>query len=387
MLNRRILRIKAMQSLYAFRQAVEASHAVAMDKIAEDYHNEWLIVGNEQLSRIEDEKSFALDYLRKKVQKERIEAVPSAYQKAVQYASIAFAQYEKQVARDREAFRAHMLSEVEMIYHQYLRMLHLLVKLSDQVDREQMEATPGSRRAMDAVMLLPLLRSAIIEKLRTDTQLAEDLRMHRLTWNPELVEEWYNELSRDEAFRSIVMSDAADRDAQIVQYLVKDFFFKSDSVGKYFEENDLNWSENRTILRSMVSKTIKNLLEANLEEVRLYTLSQNWEDDREFFDQLYRMTLANDEEYEAMIAAKSEKWAAERIAILDKIMIKMAMSEMTGFSSIPVKVTINEYVEIAKQYSTPKSWQFVNGMLDALAQELDKKGRVRKSGRGLMDNK
>ena len=120
--------------------------------------------------------------------------------------------------------------------------------------------------------------------------------------------------------------------------------------------------------------------------LRSHRLRPNWEDDRSFFEELYDLTLRNDEEYEQLISEKSKNWAADRIASLDNVIMKMAIAEMIHFRSIPIKVTINEYVDISKLYSTQKSRQFINGMLDVIAQELQQKNMIRKSGRGLMDN-
>ena len=102
---------------------------------------------------------------------------------------------------------------------------------------------------------------------------------------------------------------------------------------------------------------------------------------------MYDDTLDEEDQYEELIDEKAKNWDIERIATTDRILLKMAIQEMVNFPSIPVKVTINEYIEISKKYSTPKSKQFVNGVLDVIAVDLQKEGVIRKSGRGLIDNK
>jgi len=116
-------------------------------------------------------------------------------------------------------------------------------------------------------------------------------------------------------------------------------------------------------------------------------LSSNWEEDREFFTELFDSSLANDKSLEDVIHKKLQNWDMERLAMVDRILLKMAISEMIHFSSIPVKVTINEYIELSKLYSTPKSKQFINGILDTTSAELVESGVIKKSGRGLIDNK
>ena len=120
--------------------------------------------------------------------------------------------------------------------------------------------------------------------------------------------------------------------------------------------------------------------EAADENLELMALSANWPDDKEFAETLYRETLAADDEYEKLIADSVQNWDVERVALIDKIILKMALCEMQLFRSIPVKVTINEYIEISKLYSTPKSKQFVNGILDKLAQDLTASGAIRQVG-------
>ena len=127
--------------------------------------------------------------------------------------------------------------------------------------------------------------------------------------------------------------------------------------------------------------------ESNRSDFELQELSYNWEDDKSFFVKLYENTNQVEPRYEALIAKKTKNWEIDRIAITDKIILDMAIAEMINFQSIPVKVTINEYIEVAKKYSTPKSKLFINGVLDVIAEELKSNGDIKKSGRGLIDNK
>ena len=156
----------------------------------------------------------------------------------------------------------------------------------------------------------------------------------------------------------------------------------------FFSEKDLNWTENKSVVRSLAAKVLKNasLPETTLAEP-LPEIAMNWEEDKEFFENIFNFTIANDVSSKVLIADKTKNWDIERLAFTDKVIISMALAEMIHFPSIPVKVTINEYIDISKTYSTPKSKQFVNGLLDVLAKELTDKGQIRKSGRGLLDNK
>ena len=145
------------------------------------------------------------------------------------------------------------------------------------------------------------------------------------------------------------------------------------------------WTENKTIIRSMLKKTLKETDQER--SLQLAEVSLSPEEDLDFFQKLFEETSKEDLELDELISKNVKNWEIDRIAMVDKIILKMAIAELKNFPSIPVKVTINEYIEISKLYSTPKSKQFINGVLDVLAKDLQKQGIVKKSGRGLIDNK
>ncbi|TPG63112.1 transcription antitermination factor NusB [Hymenobacter nivis] len=177
-----------------------------------------------------------------------------------------------------------------------------------------------------------------------------------------------------------------EADLEFLRFLYKEFIFKGEELPRQLEIDDLNWEENRPIVRNLVLKTLKMLPYAATDKQELMNLSANWTDDREFAETLFKQTLVDDAKFEGLIGGSVQNWDVDRVALLDKIILKMALCEMQLFRGIPVKVTINEYIEISKLYSTPKSKQFVNGVLDKLAQDLAASGDIRKSGRGLLDN-
>ena len=164
--------------------------------------------------------------------------------------------------------------------------------------------------------------------------------------------------------------------------------FKEEVILSYFEEKDIHWKENKAIVRSLVARSVRDVeADSDPKSFTLPDFSNNWEEDKEFFEKIYDTTIEHDQEYSIMIAAKTKNWEVDRLANTDQIILKMAISEMMNFRNIPVKVTINEYIELSKNYSTPKSKQFVNGILDVISNELKETGQMKKSGRGLLDNK
>jgi N utilization substance protein B len=238
-----------------------------------------------------------------------------------------------------------------------------------------------------------LEQNPVIQKIIDNKQLQEQTIRRTLQWAGEdemdaLRQAWRNEMRNDTELRSYLAATPGDYAAEqeILKHLYKEYVFKGEALPARLEADDLNWEENRSIVKNLVVKTLKMLDEQATEELGLLSLSANWQEDKEFAETLYKQTLADDARYEQLISGAVQNWDVERVALLDKIILKMALCEMHLFRSIPVKVTINEYIEISKLYSTPKSKQFVNGILDKLAQDLMASGAIRKSGRGLLDN-
>ena len=236
---------------------------------------------------------------------------------------------------------------------------------------------------------LNFTNNALIHHLRKHEELKELLI--GTSWATETVKHWFKILKEEEFYKTYTSLENPTflQEQEFVIALARDFVMKNEILDSYFDENDIYWSENRTVLRNMLLKTIKNIEKENVEEnkpVELYLLSRNWEDDREFFEELFQNTVNESLENEELIGNRLKNWDINRVAITDVLILKMAISEMLHCPSIPVKVTINEYVELAKNYSTPKSKEFVNGILDTISEYLMSEGKIKKSGRGLLDN-
>ena len=132
-----------------------------------------------------------------------------------------------------------------------------------------------------------------------------------------------------------------------------------------------------------VGRTIRNYYEKG--SLSLIALYKDEADDKDFTRKLFSQTILHNEEYEKAISERTKNWDVERIALMDILILKMAIAELITFANIPVKVSINEYIDISKEFSTPKSKQFVNGIIDKLAIDYTKEGKIVKAGRGLIN--
>ena len=398
MLNRRLLRIKVMQSLYAYQQAVGADLLLAQDRIAEAFEPDLAAKEAPDRRQLEGQRKLGEAQLR---DWHRSGAAPETTGDKLVDAAVADAigYYEKQSARDQTFYGGQLLHGAEAIHDQYLHLLNLPAALLEVIEEDQ--EREGRRRLgprEDVAAYTRLQQNAAIAKLRANEQLQALTIRRKLTWTgAEEVEAlrlaWRQEIKPDETVQAYLTGKATglldadyETDLELLRHVYKTFVFKGEALPRQLESDDLNWEENRPIVRNLVLKTFKMLPYAADEKQELMNLSANWAEDREFAEALYKQTLVDDAKFEQLIAASVQNWDVDRVALLDKIILKMALCEMQLFRGIPVKVTINEYIEISKLYSTPKSKEFVNGVLDKMAQDLAAKGDIRKSGRGLLDN-
>jgi N utilization substance protein B len=188
-----------------------------------------------------------------------------------------------------------------------------------------------------------------------------------------------------DAFNDYMATRTSDfnEDKDFVILMLKEFIAPNEKLYDYLEDTKLTWLDDLPIVNTAILKFLKKLKESSPQETKLPKLFKSPEDE-EFGIDLFRKVYVNDEELSNEMQGKTPNWDKERIAEIDTILIKMALCEFLNFSSIPVKVTINEYLEIAKEYSTPKSSIFINGVLDKLSKEYQEENRLNKIGRGLL---
>jgi N utilization substance protein B len=386
MLNRRILRSKALQSLYAYYKSREANYNLALEYINECYlpdlnSMEPFDKSELNLKKRESLKTFQINFKHDSFSKLKDSEVDSEVT-----AHDAFIDYESQNLKDFKYFKSYMLQDVEQIYNLYIWLLMLPEELVNIIENDVTgKLNTANKRFVE---------NQIIQLLRTNNRFQKSVSQNMLSWYKDrnLISNWFKKVViQDEDYKTYIKEKKEKKDnftidKKIILHLYKNLLFKNDAFEDFMESFNLNWAEDRNVIKSMIVKTIKKI-EVDDEDIDLAALSNNWEEDRSFFEKLFEITVNKDKDFDKLIAEKSKNWDIERMAIMDKIILKMAISEMIYFPSIPVKVTINEYIELSKNFSTPKSKKFVNGILDVLSTELVSQGVIKKSGRGLIDNK
>ncbi len=282
-----------------------------------------------------------------------------------------------------------LFSSLDKLYELYLYKILFLLELAD-VDRtyamdSQLKHRPD---ANDLISKGRFFDNRIISAITDDTLFAKLIKDKKISWQKDIdqVKKVFKEFrNTPEYLEHINISDrtvAQEKDFLIWVY--KKFLSDNELLEAHFEDKSIFWSEDQKFIDTMVIKTIKAIKEGQTGTV-LMAQFRDPEDDVDFCRDLLRGTIRNDKDFETEIAEKTKNWEVERIALMDIILLKMSLSEILNFSAIPVKVSINEYIDISKDYSTPKSRVFINGVLDKLVTDRKNKGDIKKSGRGLME--
>ena len=174
-----------------------------------------------------------------------------------------------------------------------------------------------------------------------------------------------------------------EEDRRFVADLFTEVIAPNDKLYDYLEDHKLTWVDDIPLVNTLISKQLKQMAPQGKDAFYVPKLYKD-ADDKDFVRDLFRKTVLNEVELAKEFIDKTPNWDTERIAEIDAIILKMAICEFLKFPSIPVKVTINEYLEIAKEYSTPKSSIFINGILDNLVKDYQTNNKLVKTGRGLM---
>jgi N utilization substance protein B len=292
---------------------------------------------------------------------------------------------------DKKGYEKQLMSQVLKVHEIYFYLLALLYQVIDFAESDSAERESRHIKRPDMIgSNEKVSQNQFIEKLRKDLNLKKWIKKLGISFednpeNTEMIRSLFREFRKSPEFEAYIQVPEVnfEMDRELIQFLFKKIMTKNVALEQYLEERDINWSVDKEIIEGMVNKTIKSV-DAH-QEISYLELTSNWKEDEQFIHDLFRLTIENDPLFESFIAEKTKNWEMDRIAIMDTILMKMAICEFLNFSSIPVKVTINEYIDISKEFSTPKSKVFINGILDKILIEFKAENKVIKTGRGLVD--
>jgi N utilization substance protein B len=285
----------------------------------------------------------------------------------------------------KDAIKRYQLA-IQKSYELYLFTLQSLIRIAEyskhDAAKKMAKLLPSEE---DKQFTAKLSQNDLLQSLSENEGLQKLLKDYKLRHkiDQDSIRVFYADFAKTDYYKDYLKDSADDEDShrQILLALLK-HCISYETFSDYLEEYYPNWIDDDSLVVGALKKTIKALPADE-------TFYENYEPGKEavteFGQALLRKVCEDDEELLAIIEPTLKNWDADRVAVIDMILLKMAVAELTEFTTIPTKVTLNEYVEISKMYSTDKSKDFINGILDRLMKLLNKEGKIKKTGRGLKD--
>ncbi len=375
MINRRIIRGKVMQQLYAFSICKEANILLAKDEITAFFKPNLNSVEPQDTQNLEGLSKLTLlhldEYL-KSFEKNNTENLPKevyiCFDKALELLQNAN-------KADKNHILKSLLQECENIQNHYLLLLAILIEVANILH--------------DIKKISNIKNNIFIVALQNNSYLQQEIVKKNLTLvdSPFITTDIINKLLLDDVYKhyTLAQSNSIEMEREFILYLLRNIILKNEQLNEFFSEIDYNWDDNRAYIKDMACDTLKNMPPTG--DIPFSSISKNWQDDKEFLVLLYNKCIENDTLAENYIKPKLHNWDIERLTSTDALMMKMCIVEMIEFSGIPTKVSLNEYIDLSKKYSSLKSKSIINGVLETISKELISNGTIKKSGRGLIDNK
>ena len=281
-----------------------------------------------------------------------------------------------------------LFHSIEKIYDLYIFILLLLPSLKRQASLQIEEAKRSAFLRQDIhILKTGFVNNQLIDLLEQSKVLQKISADRKINWEGDvendLTKKIFKEIYSTDNYKNLLDNESPsfndDKDALVQLY--KKEICNQEKLHHFFDEKSIYWQDDLDHVSSMILKTLKSI--SKDQELEILPLWK--EDEYEFTQNLFRKAVLQKEENDAVLQNYSKNWEKERLATMDSLLMNLAMTEALEFSSIPIKVTLNEYIEISKFYSTPKSNSFINGILDRIFEDYKKDGKLVKRGRGLIN--
>lgn len=274
-----------------------------------------------------------------------------------------------------------LMFSLSKAYDLYNWLLALIVAVTKEARKHVDVAMARAQRGDGDIPSQKFAFNRFAVQLEENKMLNSFLESQKNSWedNIEYVRKLYSQIVQSEAYKDYIVSeeDSYDADRELWRKLYKQLIMNNDDLSSLLEEKSLYWNDDKEIVDTFVIKTIKRFDPVNKANQELLPEYKD-EEDIDFARKLFRATILNADQYQHYMSEVSRNWDFNRLAYMDVVIMQIAIAEMCTFPGIPVNVTINEYVDLAKLYSTYKSGGYVNGMLDAIARFLNDEGVISK---------
>ncbi len=276
-----------------------------------------------------------------------------------------------------------LLFSLSKAYELYNYLLMLIVAVT-RFALEQVERQEKNNRITHSKQVVnrKFVENRFAMQLEQNKQLIEYRENMKKTWSDDMdyIKDLYNRIVTSDFYKEYMSSETDDyaSDRELWRKLYKNIIMKDERIDAVLEDQSLYWNDDKEVVDTFVLKTIKRFAEENGEDQELMPEYKDIED-REFAVRLFRRSILNDEYYRSLISENIKNWEFNRLAFMDVIIMQIAIAEILSFPAIPTSVTINEFVEIAKYYSTFKSGGYVNGIVDSIVKKLKAENKLMKN--------
>jgi transcription antitermination protein NusB len=307
----------------------------------------------------------------------------------VKILQVLYAEYNKQNQNlsqsEKELFFS--INKSYDLYHLLLLLPVELIKADEQrIENSKLKLMPAHE---DINPNTRFRDNKLVNQLRNNKQLNRYVTENKINWvnNHDLIKGLYSQIKEQEYFQRIMgsKSNTYEDDKYLILKIMEEEVPNYKALEYTLEELSIFWNDDIDFILNMAIKTLKSFKISDNSDKKLMPLFKK-EDDKEYAKQLFRKVFLNRNDYNTLIKKHSQNWEFDRIAIMDILIMQMALAEIMEFNSIPIKVSLNEYIEIAKDYSTSNSNTFINGILDNVVKDLKTENRIIKTGRGLIEN-
>ena len=289
--------------------------------------------------------------------------------------------YYQNGSKNIDTAEKELMFSLSKAYDMYNYLLALIVGITREARRHVEVAEARAKREGTPMPSTKFIYNRFALQLEQNKMLNDFMETQKKSWDdqPEFLKKIYLQITESEIYKEYM--DSADDDYQadreLWRKLYRTLIQDNPDLDALLEEQSLYWNDDKEVVDTFVLKTIKRFDEKNSASQELLP-EYDSEEDKDYARKLFRATIMNGEDYQHYMSEASRNWDFSRLAYMDIVIMQIAIAEMMTFPSIPISVTINEYVELAKLYSTPRSAGYINGMLDAIAHHLVRTGRLMK---------
>ncbi|MDG1729813.1 MAG: transcription antitermination factor NusB [Algibacter sp.] len=282
-----------------------------------------------------------------------------------------------------------LLFSIDNMYNLYLLLMALLIEVQKRAESDlQKKQKKHLATKEDKDPNRKFVNNQLLKLLKENLALKNQLEANKINnWelDGEYIDIIFKDIISSDLYKEYMKTRVSDfkEDKVFIIDVFKDIIAPNDKLYDYMEDKNLTWLDDLPTVNTTILKLLRKVKETSAENYFTPKLYRDIED-KQFAIDLFKKTLLNSTAINTEIDLKTKNWDSDRIANVDFVLLQMAICELNNFPSIPVKVTINEYLEISKEYSTPKSSIFINGILDKLVKEYEASGELKKVGRGLM---